>query len=78
MENDSLRCARCGKSLIDDPPEHRSDKAVRLSLETYQALDFYRLKGESFNQTLHRLLSVIELATTLSSRVEELVKKKEG
>lgn len=41
---------------IDDPPRRRSDKAIRLSIEIYQALDSYRITGESFNEAIRRLL----------------------
>ena len=64
-ENIEYLCKPChGKvhywsGKIDDPLKHRSDKAIRLSIDTYAMLDSYRLKGESFNQTVHRILEAL-------------------
>lgn len=64
-ENIEYLCLQChgrvhywsGKT--DDPPRHTTDKLIRLSIEVYQLLDYYRLNGETFNETIRRLLQEV-------------------
>ena len=71
--NIELLCKPChGKvhywsGKVDEPPKRPSDKAIRLSIDTYLTLDSFRLKGESFNNTVNRILAhytkILKVAT---------------
>jgi len=80
-DNIEYLCLQChGKvhywaGKVDDPPHSKADKLVRLNIDTYFALDSHRLKGESFSQTLRRLLYSIDHTKDLISKLIEIWSK---
>ena len=64
-ENIEYLCLHCHgvvhywSGKVDDPPRNPTDQLIRLDVDTWAALEYYRRDGEKFSRTIRRLLEVI-------------------
>ena len=58
--------------------EKKHAKGIRLSEETYNRLDAFRLKRESFGQAVDRLLDMLEKVGELRNVLEGHIAFREG